>query len=186
MSALLILKSISAFSRMRSDPYSTLVSLRSAADRSSLEASLTTWIKRDEAWGPAAAMMADILSKQGVMSASRLLSATRCLEEIPSTGPEAVISEDHAKALGKVIGRAARQLGYGAIAGRFRNAISKIALETNRERLARLVRGVRDTFGETVVDEHIVDDSRRRAHRRLGRRGPVYARTCGARRAHGY
>lgn len=101
--------------------------------------------------------MADTLSKQGVMSASRLLSATRCLEEMPDATPRKVISKEHAKALGKLVGRGAAQLGYGPIAGRFTNAISNIALETNRERLGRMVTDVRLVFGEAVVDQHLVD-----------------------------
>ncbi|MGM8931374.1 hypothetical protein [Salinicola halophyticus] len=139
------------------DLFSTLVSLRSLADRTALEASLAAWIERDEAWTPAAAMMFDSLSKQSVMSASRLLSATRCIEEIPGAGPEKVIAKEHAKALGKVIDRAARKLGYASIGGRFKNAISRVSLETNRERLARLVHDVREVFGYAVVDEHLVD-----------------------------
>ncbi len=91
------------------------------------------------------------------MSASRLLSATRCLEEIPGAGPQDVITKDHARALGKLVGRAAARLGYGRIGGRFRNAISRIALETNRERLGRLVGEVRAAFGSSVIDEYIVD-----------------------------
>lgn len=142
---------------IRAEPYSTLAGLWTPDQRKALEASLATWLDRDDNWAPASAMMADTLSKQGVMSASRLLSATRCLEEIPDAAPRNVISKEHAKALGKLVGRGATLLGYGPIAGRFKNAISKIALETNRERLQRLVTGVRAVFGEKVVDNHLVD-----------------------------
>lgn len=139
------------------EPYSALVSLWAPDDRRALEASLVAWIERAEVWEPAAAMLNDTLSKQGVMSVSRLLSASRCLEEIPGASPVNTITKDHAKALSKLVGRGAEKLGYGAVAGRFKNAISKIALETNRERLARLVSDVRSAFGPEVVDDHIVD-----------------------------
>lgn len=139
------------------EPFRTLIRLWSSDEREALEASLATWMKRDDQWGPASAMMADTISKQNEMSASRLLSATRCFEEIPDAAPQNVISQDHAKALGKLIGRGAAQLGYEGIAGRFKNAISKIALETNRKRLERLVADVRAVFGETIVDDHLVD-----------------------------
>ncbi|MGK2908979.1 MAG: hypothetical protein ACSLE1_04145 [Sphingobium sp.] len=138
-------------------PYSTLVGLWSQDERNAIEASLSAWIERDDDWASASAMMADTLSKQGIMSVSRLLSATRCLEEIPDAAPRNVISKEHARALGKLVGRGAAQLGYGAIGGRFKNAISKIALETSRERLERLVADVRLVFGEMVIDDHIVD-----------------------------
>jgi hypothetical protein len=138
-------------------PYSTLAGLQSPDERRALEATLKAWIQRDNDWAPASAMMADTLSKQGVMSASRLLTATRCLEEIPDAAPRNLISKEHAKALGKLVGRGAAQLGYGPIAGRFKNAISKISLETNRGRIERLVADVRAVFGEMVVDDHLVD-----------------------------
>lgn len=142
---------------VKADPYSTLVDVWSSKERIALEACLAKWIERDSDWAYASAMMADTLSKQGTMSTSRLLSATRCLEEIPDAAPRKVISKEHAKALGKLVGRGTAQLGYGVLAGRFKNAISKIASETNRERLKRLVADVRATFGDTIVDDHLVD-----------------------------
>jgi hypothetical protein len=138
-------------------PHSTLVSLWTPDNRAALEASLAAWIERDAEWSAAAAMAMQCLSNQGVMSSSRLMNAAIWLEEIPGAQPRDVMKVDHAKALGKLVGREAKKMGYGALAGRFRQAISRIALETNRDRLSRLTSTVRVAFGEDVLDEHTVD-----------------------------
>jgi hypothetical protein len=138
-------------------PYSTLVTLWSEDGRAALEAGLITWMERNDQWVSATAMMMDCLSKQRMMSSSRLLSATRWLEEIPGSGSHDVISQSDAKALGKLVGNAAKKLGYGPVAGRFKNAISRIALESNRERLKRLVGKIRYTFGLAILDDDLVE-----------------------------
>ncbi|MFT9180322.1 MAG: hypothetical protein ABF508_08655 [Zymomonas mobilis] len=140
------------------DSFKTLVSLFSTEDRVFLEESLTTWIANNESWAPAFQMMVETLSLQGEVSASRLLSATRCLEEIPIAKSQKNISSDHVTRLGEIVSIEAKKLNYNSdIAGRFKGAISRISSESNRERLTRLSKEIKSVFGEAVIDEYIVD-----------------------------
>jgi len=136
---------------------STLGSLRDEAGREAVEAGLCTWIERDEPWSAATAMMMATLDTQTVMSASRLLDATRWLEDIPGAAAQGVIDKQHAKALGKLVGKEAVRLGYGNVGGRYRNAISTISSENHRDRFIRLVGDVRSVFGSDIVGDDIVD-----------------------------
>lgn len=139
------------------DLFHTLASLRDESCRSSFEAALAAWIVRDDEWSAATALMMEWLRRVGVMSGERLLTATRWLEDTPGTQAQGVIDRDHVKALGKLVGKWAGKLGYGSLAGRFKNALALIALESNRERFQRLVGEVRAAFGQEVVGDDIVD-----------------------------
>lgn len=138
-------------------PRSTLASLRDPTGRESFEAGLRTWIERDENWSAATAMMMATLDTQNVMSASRLLDATRWIEDMPGAEAQGVIDKQHAKALGKLVGKEAARLGYGNVGGRYRNAISMISSENHRDRFVRLLGDVRSVFGSDIVGDDIVD-----------------------------
>lgn len=140
----------------RCEPFHSLLSLRDDACREAFESALREWIARDEEWRAATALMMAALETQGVMSGERLLNAARWLEETPGAKAAGVVAAEHAKALGKLVDKWAEKLGYGSLGGRFKNALSNVALESNRERFTRLVTEVRDVFGDEIVDGGMV------------------------------
>src|SRR5262249_8363826 len=96
-------------------PYHALANLNSDDGCLAFEDGLRAWFERDANGAWCAAMMMHTLSQQNVMGVSRLLSATRWLEEIPGAESRNAIPVSHAKALGKLLGRAAEGLGYKGV-----------------------------------------------------------------------
>lgn len=138
------------------DRYRTLADLRAADGRPDFEASLSAWRDREEKWTGASAMMLDALGKAGEMSASRLLTAMRWLEETPDAKPRGKVDKAHTRALAKLVGKWSRQLGYADLGNRFRGAVALVALESSRERFARLVGDIRSVFGQEIVGDDMV------------------------------
>lgn len=125
--------------------------------RVATEAALVAWLDRSTKWQPAANMQMLVLRERESLSGSRLLAAARWIEEIPGTASKPTVTKYHVRALGKLVSNVSVKLGYGPLGGRFKNAISKISQETNRERCTRLVNKVRGIFGGDIVADDMID-----------------------------
>jgi hypothetical protein len=137
--------------------YASICNFISPEETSSSEKVLMAWLSRPAAWMAAESLQMQSLRERNTLGPNRLLSGSRWLEEIPGTRSEHTVSRDHARALGKLVERGAKVLGYDGLRGRFANAISKISKETNHERCSRLAKGLASSVGAGFVDHDIVE-----------------------------
>ena len=120
-------------------------------------ACLKAWIERDAIWSNATHLMMSAFKLRNVMSADRLLNAFKWLEETPETGVRRAINEEN---LEKILGSAiatANELGISDLEKRIRGGLAAIKTENHEQRFSRLIREVRETFGETVVPDELLD-----------------------------
>lgn len=123
-----------------------------------LKACLSAWLSRRGEWRNANALLMECLALSNEGGLNRFLNACRWFEEIPGAAATEAIASGHVEAIAEVASAKAVELGYGPISGRVAGSIKRIAEETQRERLRRLLTAVQKRFGFGVLDDSIVED----------------------------
>lgn len=119
---------------------------------------LHAWVSRDQTWRSANNLMMGSLVLQDTLSGERLLNACRWLEEIPGANSETAVSDEDIDAIASVASIEAERRGHldykARIAGVIRGQLKK---ENNRERFTRLYRTIYETFGDSALNESVID-----------------------------
>lgn len=138
--------------------YETAVNLISPDSRQVFDAALYSWIENYSDIEVAASYMMRALQTQNILSSDRLLNAWKWFESIPVTKPRRQVKKEDARAVGKLVSAELRKMGYEIpVADRAASAVSKVSLESNRDRFQRLVDFVKEGYGESIIDQSMVD-----------------------------
>jgi hypothetical protein len=137
--------------------YESVVNLLTPEAERSFEKSLRSWIEAYAEIELAASLMARALKLQGEVSPDRLLNAWKCFESLPATAPMRLVEKRDAKAMGRLVEAELKRLGYEhAVSTRVTNAVSRVSLESNRDRFQRLLREVQSKFGIRATGDNMV------------------------------
>lgn len=121
-----------------------------------LKACLLAWIERSTLWKPANILMLRCLALEGEMSATRLLAACTWFEEIPTSKSSVVMPVNDIDQIARSAQEKAAALGYLNLNERIASSLKRISAETRREQLTRLLKAIRDKFGDGMVDDGIL------------------------------
>lgn len=132
--------------------------VRGETELTAFLACLHAWISRDAEWRGANNLMMGSLVLQDTLSGERLLNACRWLEEIPGANSDMAVSDEDIDAIAAVASIEAERRGHRdykpRIAGVIRGQLKK---ESNRERFTRLHRAICETFGNSALNESVID-----------------------------
>jgi hypothetical protein len=127
-----------------------------------LRACLVAWMDRANIWMRSYAMMMNSFALKNVVSAERLITACRWLQEIPTAQSQNAISSEDMIEISAAATWKAQELGYEAtISKRIANAVMWVKKESSEERFSRLVAMVEKTFGKGIFPENVVAHLRR-------------------------
>ncbi len=87
---------------------------RNDRELAALVKALTVWIERNAKWRNATILMTHAFSLERTMSAERLLTACKWLEEIPGASSAAVLSEPDIDRIASVAAAEAKRLGHNS------------------------------------------------------------------------
>jgi hypothetical protein len=119
---------------------------------------LRAWVSRDAVWRSANNLMIGSLVLQDSLSGERLLNACRWLEEIPGANSEMAVSDDDIDAIASIASVEAEKRGHQGYGPRIAGVIrSQLKKESNKERFTRLHRTICETFGNSALNESVID-----------------------------
>lgn len=133
------------------------VHIRSDEELEAFKACLARWMDRAAVWKSANVLMMTSLGLKHVVSAERLITACRWLEEIPIARSREALSSDEVAQIAQAALAKAEELGHSsAIKDRIAGAVSRVKSESGDERFTRLVALVEDKFGKGTLPEQAV------------------------------
>jgi hypothetical protein len=132
-----------------------VLSARDEAQLAILMACLSSWAERFPAWRSANALMMNCLALEGEMTGIRLLAACTWFEEIPNSKSDVAIKPDDIEAIARSATEKAIELGYSKLEGRIKSSVTKVSGETRRSQFSRLIRSVKEKFGDEIVNDDI-------------------------------
>lgn len=100
--------------------------------------SLAEWLARATEWKTAYGLMMNFLSHDGAIGADRLLSACKCLEQIPDTEGLKVVSDSDIDQIVLAAQSKAGDLGHEDLNGRIKSTLQRVGTEDHNARLRRL------------------------------------------------
>jgi len=118
---------------------------------------LRVWLEREPEWARSNALMMDCLRLQKEISAERLLAACKWLEEIPIAQAVQVTDNNVIQSIAHAALETASRLGQEKLKARISQSLSRLSLESHRERFDRLVNQLIERFGAGAVDSEITD-----------------------------
>lgn len=120
-------------------------------------ACVVAWMNRAASWHKPYRLMMGSLALRHIISAERLISACRWLEDIPLARSHNTLPDSDVRAISKAASDKALKLGYDqAIQARIGNAVKWIKAETSEERFQRLVALVAEKFGRNIFPPNAV------------------------------
>ncbi len=99
--------------------------------------------------------MIKCLALEGEMTGTRLLAACTWFEEIPNTKSEVAIKPDDIEAIARSATEKAIELGYSDLEDRLKSSVTKVSGETRRNQFSRLIRSIKEKFGDEIVNDDI-------------------------------
>lgn len=122
-----------------------------------LRACLVAWMDRANIWMKSYTMMMNSFALKNIVSAERLITACRWLQEIPTAQSQNAISSEDMIEISAAAAWKAQDLGYEAtISKRIANAVTWVKKESSEERFSRLVAMVEKKFGKGIFPENVV------------------------------
>lgn len=138
------------------------VMARNNEELAALRACLVEWMNRANIWRKAYAMMMASFALKYVISAERLITACRWLEEIPTAQSQNAVSSEDIIEISAAAARKAQELGYeSTISRRITSAVARVREESSEERFSRLVATIEKKFGKGILPENAVSHLRR-------------------------
>ena len=114
---------------------------RDDEELAALRACLVAWMDRAQTWMKSYAMMMNSFALKNVVSAERLITACRWLEEVPTAQSRNAILNRDIVEISAAAARKAQELGYkSTISDRIANAISWVKESRRKNGLAALLR----------------------------------------------
>lgn len=127
---------------------------------SALALSLLAWMDRAETWRGSYAHMFDCSRQRQMISAERILSACRWLEELPSAQPIRGYSDGFVGSIISSAIEAAKNNGHEELTDRIASSLKKLTSESHRSRFARLSQIVDFDFQLKSKEQFLNDLSR--------------------------
>jgi hypothetical protein len=126
-------------------------------EKAATAASLNTWLNRRKDWQAAAAQMNYSLRKQGILDRDRLFAAFAWFEAIPLNERSAEFCPDQIKAIAKAAAAEAKRQRPDADEERIINIVGILGNEKSVARFDRLIKVLRDRFGNSLVPDWLFD-----------------------------
>lgn len=102
--------------------------------------------------------MIEALKSRRTISPNRLLNAWKWFEALPETSSKRVVKREHSKTIASLVSTELKNLGYDVdVEQRAKSAISKVSLESNRDRFLRLTTLMQREFRPSFVGQNMVD-----------------------------
>lgn len=124
------------------------------AEKDAFQECMKTWIARESLWKRPNALMIETFRLQNEISAERMLAACKWLEEIPSARHEQVVDDGPIQKIVEAARKSASALGLGeALDQRIGPALSRLKMESHKQRFSRLVKHLNERFSIGFPDE---------------------------------
>lgn len=124
------------------------------AEKDAFQQCMKAWIARESVWRRPNALMIETFRLQNEISAERMLAACKWLEEIPTARHEQAVDDEPVQEIVEAARKSANALGLDeALDQRIGPALSRLKMESHKQRFNRLVKHLNERFNIGFLDE---------------------------------